>query len=260
MLSPTKLAPHHHAGPAPGSGAAASAAAVAAALSATRAVPPCAVATTAAAAARTVRVSPVRAAPEPIRDQQQPLPQQQKHQQQHPFAAASSPGDRAAPAVQHHSGAGRRRAAAAAAAGAAAKHAAAKPPPPDAYAPPPRVPEADDAPLTPAWAAALPVARDLGSPLAGAGGDAVAAPPVGRIRVVMGPMFAGKSTALLDAVAALEASGRRVALVKSAVDDRYAKGWVVTHGGRRARCFAARSLSEWREEMGGLLDRFHVRR
>ncbi|KAI8463402.1 MAG: thymidine kinase [Monoraphidium minutum] len=72
----------------------------------------------------------------------------------------------------------------------------------------------------------------------------------------MGPMFAGKSTALLDQVAALEAAGRRVALVKSAVDTRYARSWVVTHDGRRARCFAAARLEDFEGELGELLDRF----
>lgn len=61
-------------------------------------------------------------------------------------------------------------------------------------------------------------------------------------------------------VAAQEAEGRRVAIVKSSVDDRYARSWVVTHDGRRARCFTAGTLGEWRRHMGELLSRFHVSR
>jgi hypothetical protein len=67
-----------------------------------------------------------------------------------------------------------------------------------------------------------------------------------------------RSTPSYDQVAEHEAAGRRVALVKSAVDTRYARAWVVTHRGRRARCFAAPTLAAFREELGPLLGRFHV--
>lgn len=64
------------------------------------------------------------------------------------------------------------------------------------------------------------------------------------IEIFMGPMFAGKTTALLRRVAELEAKGFNVAVVKSSKDDRYCNSSVVTHNGLKrvrqgveARCF-----------------------
>ena len=51
---------------------------------------------------------------------------------------------------------------------------------------------------------------------------------VGEIHVIMGPMFAGKTTELLDRVAEDEARGLRVALVKSCKDNRYSDDEVVS--------------------------------
>lgn len=47
-------------------------------------------------------------------------------------------------------------------------------------------------------------------------------------------------------------------MVKSDIDDRYARSWVVTHDGRRARCFTAPTLEAFRQRMGPLLGKFHV--
>ena len=55
--------------------------------------------------------------------------------------------------------------------------------------------------------------------------------PHAGIELVVGPMFAGKSTELLRRVAAYEAQGLSVAVVKSARDDRYCSASVVTHSG-----------------------------
>lgn len=69
----------------------------------------------------------------------------------------------------------------------------------------------------------------------------------GRLEVIMGPMFAGKSTALLSKVEASLAAGDPVTIVKSAKDRRYSDHWVVAHTGRCVRCHTAHSLLEWRE-------------
>ena len=53
------------------------------------------------------------------------------------------------------------------------------------------------------------------------------------IEMFLGPMFAGKTTALLRRVAELEAKGFNVAVVKSSKDDRYCNASVVTHNGLR---------------------------
>lgn len=53
----------------------------------------------------------------------------------------------------------------------------------------------------------------------------------GAIELVVGPMFAGKSTELLRRVAQCEAAGLSVAVVKSSKDTRYCAASVVTHNG-----------------------------
>ena len=59
------------------------------------------------------------------------------------------------------------------------------------------------------------------------------------IELYLGPMFAGKTTALLRRVAELEARGFNVAIVKSSKDDRYCAASVVTHNGlKRVRAAA----------------------
>lgn len=56
---------------------------------------------------------------------------------------------------------------------------------------------------------------------------------VGAIELIVGPMFAGKTTRLLQRVAEAEAHGLRVLLVKSRKDDRYSNAEVVSHSGQR---------------------------
>jgi len=62
----------------------------------------------------------------------------------------------------------------------------------------------------------------------------------GRITVICGCMFSGKSERLVDLVRAARAEGRRVATFKHADDDRYAAGQIVTHTGRRIDATAVR--------------------
>ncbi len=59
---------------------------------------------------------------------------------------------------------------------------------------------------------------------------------VGAIELIVGPMFAGKTTRLLQRVAQAEAQGHRVLLVKSCKDDRYSHAEVVSHTGQRRVC------------------------
>jgi thymidine kinase len=53
----------------------------------------------------------------------------------------------------------------------------------------------------------------------------------GTLTVICGPMFAGKSTALIARAHAARAAGRRVAIIKPAWDDRYDAARIVTHHG-----------------------------
>lgn len=64
--------------------------------------------------------------------------------------------------------------------------------------------------------------------------SADAAPPTsGRIEIICGCMFSGKSEVLIDRVRGAEAAGARVAVFKHASDTRYDACDVVTHSGRR---------------------------
>jgi len=51
----------------------------------------------------------------------------------------------------------------------------------------------------------------------------------GRIELIMGPMFAGKSTELLRRVRRLEISGKKCLNIKYAADQRYKKDGIATH-------------------------------
>ena len=66
---------------------------------------------------------------------------------------------------------------------------------------------------------------------------------VGSVHLILGPMFAGKTTRLLERVKQLEESvDANVLLLKSDKDTRYAKDKVVTHDGRGRECFPVMSL------------------
>ena len=51
----------------------------------------------------------------------------------------------------------------------------------------------------------------------------------GRIELIMGPMFAGKSTELLRRVRRLEISGKKCLSVKFCADTRYSELCIATH-------------------------------
>ena len=53
------------------------------------------------------------------------------------------------------------------------------------------------------------------------------------MEVHVGPMFAGKTTALLRRVRELREAGEEVMVVKAAIDDRYDDLDVVSHAGER---------------------------
>lgn len=51
----------------------------------------------------------------------------------------------------------------------------------------------------------------------------------GRLEVIAGPMFAGKSSELLKRLLFLEHSGKKILAIKPVIDDRYASNEIVTH-------------------------------
>ncbi|XP_024531774.1 thymidine kinase isoform X1 [Selaginella moellendorffii] len=70
--------------------------------------------------------------------------------------------------------------------------------------------------------------------------------PDGGIHLILGPMFAGKTTVLLQRIQAEADAGRRVALVKSDKDTRYGLGCIVSHSGKKMHCAAVASLSDFK--------------
>eukprot|EP00466_Bigelowiella_natans_P021292 jgi/Bigna1/58499/fgenesh1_pm.99_\ len=60
----------------------------------------------------------------------------------------------------------------------------------------------------------------------------------------MGPMFAGKTSALISRIEEEECREVPVLVVKSAADDRYANDKVVTHDGASKRCIAVPALKD----------------
>ncbi|GMG98745.1 hypothetical protein Nepgr_000585 [Nepenthes gracilis] len=73
----------------------------------------------------------------------------------------------------------------------------------------------------------------------------------GEIHVIVGPMFAGKTTALLRRIRSEGDNGRNVAMIKSSKDVRYAIDSVVSHDGAKFPCWALPDLSSFRDKFGG---------
>ncbi|EEF28513.1 thymidine kinase a [Ricinus communis] len=74
--------------------------------------------------------------------------------------------------------------------------------------------------------------------------------PAGEVHVIVGPMFAGKTTALLRRINSEGSNGRNVAMIKSSKDTRYARDSVVTHDGLKFPCWALPDLSSFRDKLG----------
>ncbi|URD75395.1 thymidine kinase [Musa troglodytarum] len=72
----------------------------------------------------------------------------------------------------------------------------------------------------------------------------------GEIHVILGPMFAGKTTALIRRMQDEVDCGRSVAMVKSDRDTRYGLDSVVTHDGVKMPCFALSELSSFQDKLG----------
>ncbi|KAK9715098.1 hypothetical protein RND81_06G143600 [Saponaria officinalis] len=75
-------------------------------------------------------------------------------------------------------------------------------------------------------------------------------PPSGEVHVIVGPMFAGKTTTLLRRIQSERLKGRNVALIKSNKDTRYEHNSVVTHDGDKYPCWPLQNLSSFRQEFG----------
>ena len=73
----------------------------------------------------------------------------------------------------------------------------------------------------------------------------------GRIELIMGPMFAGKSTELLRRIKRQEISGKTCLSIKFAADTRYSQECISTHDRQVHHAVACSKLAEvgelWRE-------------
>ncbi|KAL2340373.1 hypothetical protein Fmac_008313 [Flemingia macrophylla] len=72
----------------------------------------------------------------------------------------------------------------------------------------------------------------------------------GEIHVIVGPMFAGKTTSLLRRIESELNAKRSVAMLKSSKDTRYAIDSVVTHDGLKFPCWALPDLLSFRDKYG----------
>ncbi|CAO2842428.1 unnamed protein product [Amaranthus hypochondriacus] len=72
----------------------------------------------------------------------------------------------------------------------------------------------------------------------------------GEIHVIVGPMFAGKTSSLLRRIHSEVNNGRKVALIKSNKDTRYEINSIVTHDGDKYPCLALHDLSSFKQKIG----------
>jgi thymidine kinase len=72
---------------------------------------------------------------------------------------------------------------------------------------------------------------------------------MGKLTVIIGPMFASKSTELLRNVNRYEAIGKKVLVINHSSDVRYAKDSIHTHDGRSRKCISIESLSECNDDV-----------
>ncbi|XXG44845.1 hypothetical protein AAC387_Pa02g0088 [Persea americana] len=74
--------------------------------------------------------------------------------------------------------------------------------------------------------------------------------PFGELHVIVGPMFAGKTTELLRRVQLENGNGRKVAIIKSNKDIRYGLDSIVTHDGAKFPCWALPDLLSFSAKFG----------
>lgn len=87
-------------------------------------------------------------------------------------------------------------------------------------------------------------------PIKNCGVHTQVAPPFGQIHVIVGPMFAGKTTTLLRRIQDESRNGRNVAIIKSNKDTRYRLDSIVTHDGLKLPCWALADLSSFKQKFG----------
>ena len=64
------------------------------------------------------------------------------------------------------------------------------------------------------------------------------------LSVIIGPMFSGKSSRIMDLMSRYSALDTRVLLIKPTLDNRYVEGSVSTHDGRQHPCLTVNKLQD----------------
>lgn len=64
------------------------------------------------------------------------------------------------------------------------------------------------------------------------------------LSILMGPMFAGKSSRILNLVSRYTALGTSILVLKHAEDTRYSRAEIATHDGQRAPCLSIQSFDD----------------
>ena len=67
---------------------------------------------------------------------------------------------------------------------------------------------------------------------------------MGKLEVICGPMFSGKSEELLRRLKRAKIGGRSFLLCKPSLDDRYSRTSVVTHSGDYMPCVVVKTSDE----------------
>jgi len=80
----------------------------------------------------------------------------------------------------------------------------------------------------------------------------------GSIEIIIGPMFAGKTSALLQRIGEYEGEHANILAVKSAKDTRYRASHINTHDGRTRECYAVEELLHIKREYPEPYQEAHV--
>jgi thymidine kinase len=70
----------------------------------------------------------------------------------------------------------------------------------------------------------------------------------GRIELIMGTMFSGKSTELILRLKRLEVANKKIMRVKFVADNRYGKQMIVTHSGIKCDAISVTHLADLKED------------
>lgn len=66
----------------------------------------------------------------------------------------------------------------------------------------------------------------------------------GRVEMIVGPMFSGKSEELLRRIHRVELASQPYLLIKPSIDNRYSVDEVVSHAGRKGKCVLVESAED----------------